>query len=232
MTASPAIGVVVRAHNVAPYLAASIESVLSQDPPPREVVVVDDGSTDGTGSVADSFSPRVKVVHQERRGPGGAVNGGVVHLSSDLLAFQDGDDLWTPGRLAAMVEAIEAEPAWDGVMGRVLHFASEDLEPDEAARFAIPVEPQSGAALPSLLLRRAALDRVGLFDESLRAGEYLEWHDRALRKGIRIEPIECVCLRRRVHRSNTTRSPDARRDYLKVARLAIGRHRSREGGSA
>lgn len=232
MTASPSIGVVVRAHNVSPYLAASIESVLSQDPPPREVVVVDDGSTDGTGSVAASFSPRVKVVHQERRGPGGALNGGVVHLSSDLLAFQDGDDLWTPGRLAAMVEALEAEPARDGVMGRVLHFASEDLAGAEAARFEIPVEPQPGAALPSLLLRRAAFDRVGRFDESLKAGEYLEWHDRAVRQGIRIEPIECVCLRRRVHRSNTTRGHDARRDYLKVARLAIARHRSGQGDSA
>lgn len=221
----PTIGVVIRAHDVVAYLAAAIESVLDQSPPPTEVVVVDDGSTDGSGGVADSFSPRVRVVHQSRRGPGGAVNGGLVHLSSELIAFQDGDDLWTEGRLESMSAALLAEPRWDGVMGRVQHFASEDLTPEEAARFAIPEEPQPGAALPSLLLRRSAFDRVGHFDESLRAGEYLEWHDRAIRAGVRIEPIEAVCLRRRVHRTNTTRSAEARRDYLRVARLAIARHR-------
>lgn len=232
MSRRPSIGVVIRAFNVAPYLAAAIESVLGQDQPPDEVVVVDDGSTDGTGSVADSFSSRARVVHQPRRGPGGAANGGVTAISSDLLAFQDGDDLWTPGRLAAMTRALEAEQDVDGVMGRVLHFASEDLSDEEASRFVIPDEPQPGAALPSLLLRRAAFDRVGLFDESLLAGEYLEWHDRAVRAGIRIEPIEVACLRRRVHRANTTRSPEARRDYLRVARLAIARHRLGRGGSA
>lgn len=224
----PSIGVVIRSHNVASYLAAAIKSVLSQSPPPTEVVVVDDGSTDGTGSVADAFSPRVRVVHQPRRGPGGAINGGIVHLSSELLAFQDGDDLWTDGRLAAMAAALLAQPRWDGVMGRVQHFASEDLTPEEAARFAIPEEPQPGAAVPSLLLRRSSFDRVGLFDESLEAGEYLDWHDRAKRVGLHIEPIDCVCLRRRVHRSNTTRSVGARRDYLRVARLAIERHRAGE----
>ena len=223
---APSIGVVVRAHNVAAYLAASIESVLQQSPTPDEIVVVDDGSTDGTGSVADAFSPRVRVVHQPRRGPGGALNGGIVHLSSELIAFQDGDDLWTEGRLESMSAALLAEPRWDGVMGRVQHFASEDLAPEEVARFAIPAEPQPGAAVPSLLLRRSALDRVGLFDESLKAGEYLEWHDRAMRVGLHIEPVGCVCLRRRVHRSNTTRGADARRDYLRVARLAIARRRA------
>ena len=224
--ATPSIGVVIRAHNVASYLATAIESVLMQAPAPTEVVVVDDGSTDGTAAVADSFSPRVRVVHQSRRGPGGALNGGLVHLSSELLAFQDGDDLWTEGRLESMSAALLAEPRWDGVMGRVQHFASEDLTPEESARFAIPAEPQPGAAVPSLLLRRSSFDRVGLFDESLKAGEYLEWHDRARRAGLHFEPIECVCLRRRVHRSNTTRGGDARRDSLRVARLAIARRRA------
>ena len=219
------VGVVIRVHDAAPYLVASIQSVLMRDPPAAEVVVVDDGSTDGSGLLAEAFVPRVRVIRQRRRGPGGAINAGLLLVRREFVAFQDADDLWTPGRLGAMAAELAARPEADGVMGRVEHFASEDLSAEEAARFDVPGTPQPGAALPSLLIRREVLDRVGCFDESLRAGEYLEWHDRAIRAGVRIEPIEVVCLRRRVHRTNTTRSAEARRDYLRVARLAIARHR-------
>lgn len=225
------VGVVIRVHNMARYLAASMRSVLDQTNPPGRIVVVDDGSTDGSGEVADrqaAESEIVEVIHQARSGPGGALNAGLERLATPLVAFQDADDLWPAVRIATMLRHLQMRPTVDGVMGRVQHFASEDLSPEEAARFSIPVDPQPGAALPSLLIRREAIDRVGPFEESLRAGEYLDWHHRAMAAGIVIEPIDDVVLERRVHLTNTTRSSVARRDYLRVARHAIARRRDGE----
>lgn len=227
------VGVIVRVHNAERYLEAAIESVLVQRPAPDRVVLVDDGSTDGSVAIADRHADRLEVIHQERRGPGGAINTGLTRLAADssvdLVAFQDADDLWTPGRQAAMREHLLANPAADAVMGRVEHFASEDLDAQDAARFRIPATPEPGAALPSLLIRRSALERVGPFDERLRAGEFLDWHHRAMAAGVRIESIDTVVLRRRVHLQNTTRSAEALRDYLLVARRAIERRRGLDG---
>ncbi len=228
------VGVVIRVHNAERYLDASVRSVLEQIPSPRQVVIVDDGSTDDSSAIADRFAEadeRVAVVHQARQGPGGAVNPGLHRLDSPLVAFQDADDLWPAGRLAVMVRQLLAADRVDGVMGRVEHFASEDLSERDAARFEIPDEPQPGAALPSLLIRREALDRTGPFDATLKAGEFLDWHHRAMIAGVRIVPIEDVVLRRRVHLTNTTRSAEATRDYLKVARDAIRRRRSQQAGT-
>lgn len=228
------VGVVIRVHNADRYLDASIRSVIAQSPPPKRIVIVDDGSTDRSGEIAARHaaeSPLVEAVHQMRRGPGGAVNAGLERIATPIIAFQDADDLWPADRIATMLRHLQSRPAVDGVMGRVLHFASEDLSPEDAARFSIPAGSQPGAALPSLLIRREAIDRVGPFDESLRAGEYLDWHHRAMAAGVVIEPIEDVVLERRVHLTNTTRSAEATRDYLRVARAAIARRRASRPGT-
>ena len=116
------VGAVVRTMNSARYVAASIESVLSQSAPPGEVVVIDGGSTDGTLGILASFGDRVRVVGQRRGGLAGAAQDGVDAVSRAIVAFQDSDDLWPRDRLRDMVAALDEHPEWDGVMGQVEHF--------------------------------------------------------------------------------------------------------------
>ena len=117
----PRVSVVVTTYNQRAYIAAAIESALGQTFSDREVVVVDDGSTDGTDAIVVSFGDRVRLIRQENQGIAGARNTGVLNARGELVAFLDGDDLWEPDKLAFQVETAERYPqaglvAVDGVL--------------------------------------------------------------------------------------------------------------------
>lgn len=225
------VGVVVRTLNSQRYVEAAISSVLEQTRPVAEIVVVDGGSTDGTLERLAAFGDRIRVVPQRREGLGGAAQDGIDELSQALVTFQDSDDLWPTDRIEHMSAHLEHHPDVDGVMGRVEHFVSPELSEAEASCFEVPDGPQPGAGLPSLLVRRAVFERAGGLRDGLSAGEYLEWSDRARRAGVRIDPVEVVALRRRVHLSNFTRRPESKGDYLKAVRLVMARRRADSGES-
>ncbi|MHB1598764.1 MAG: UDP-N-acetylmuramoyl-L-alanyl-D-glutamate--2,6-diaminopimelate ligase [Acidimicrobiales bacterium] len=105
------VGVVIPAHNAEETLADAITSVLTQTRPPEELVVVDDGSTDGTAAVARSFGDRVRLVEQPCLGPSAARNAGVSLCQAPLVAFLDADDLWQQEKLERQVEALDTHRA-------------------------------------------------------------------------------------------------------------------------
>jgi glycosyltransferase involved in cell wall biosynthesis len=108
--ASPLLSVVVPAYNVEDYLSDSLRSILGQSHTQLEVVVVDDGSTDTTGEIADQIAAedaRVRVLHQPNAGLGAARNEGVRHSTGTYLAFADSDDLVADGAYAALLGSLE-----------------------------------------------------------------------------------------------------------------------------
>jgi glycosyltransferase involved in cell wall biosynthesis len=128
------ISVVVPAYDVAGYLRECLDSVVGQAADlgrhDLEVVVVDDGSTDGTGALADEYAaaePRVRVVHTDNRGLGAARNEGLLHVRGDLLAFADSDDVVPPASYAALVRDLDRRGC-DFVTGSVarLHGSGTD----------------------------------------------------------------------------------------------------------
>jgi glycosyltransferase involved in cell wall biosynthesis len=103
------LSVVVPAYDVEAYLPAALDSILGQslERCDLEVVVVDDGSPDASGDIAESYAardPRVQVVHTENRGLGAARNEGLKHIGGDLLMFADSDDVVPPGAYAALLK--------------------------------------------------------------------------------------------------------------------------------
>ncbi len=107
---APRLSVVVPAYNVEQYLADCLTSILRQSFRDLEVVVVDDGSTDATGEVADRVSrrdPRVRVVHQANAGLGAARNVGTQHCTAELLTFADSDDLLLDGAYERLVATLD-----------------------------------------------------------------------------------------------------------------------------
>lgn len=109
-TSRPLVSVVIPAYNAEGYLAATIESVLAQTYRPLEVLVVDDGSSDGTVALARSFGDPVRVIEQENKGPAGARNTGFAEARGAIIALLDADDLWMPERLAACVDLLQSDP--------------------------------------------------------------------------------------------------------------------------
>ncbi|MCA9248308.1 MAG: glycosyltransferase family 2 protein [Planctomycetales bacterium] len=104
------VSVVIPAHNNGTSLRAAIESALAQDPPPHEVIIIDDGSTDNTGDVARSYGGPVQVLQQENQGQGAARNAGLAVATGDFVAFLDADDYWLPGFFDACLRFLGEHP--------------------------------------------------------------------------------------------------------------------------
>ena len=104
------VSVVIPAFNAERFLAGTLRSVLDQSFTDLEVLVVDDGSSDGTAAVADSFAPAVRVLSGPRRGVSAARNEGVRRASGTYVAFMDHDDLWEKDKVRRQVACLDAEP--------------------------------------------------------------------------------------------------------------------------
>lgn len=105
------VSVVVPLYQKAPYVARSIRSILAQTRPPDEIIVVDDGSTDGGGEVVARIGdPRIRLLRQRNAGPGAARNRGLAVAKGSLVAFLDADDTWEPRFLERALARLEAHP--------------------------------------------------------------------------------------------------------------------------
>jgi glycosyltransferase involved in cell wall biosynthesis len=221
-----AIDVVVPAFNAARYLDEALASILAQDHATNRIIVIDDGSTDGTAEAASRFGARVEIMRRDNGGPGAARNSGIVRSTAAFVAFLDADDRWIARKLTLQMAALNADPAIDLVLCLVRAFASPELPAAErAALEAQQPRPFEGWVPGSMLIRRASFDRVGPFAEDLGVAEGVDWFNRARRAGLSHRVIPEVLLERRLHRHNTTRlhaagaKCTASRSYLALRRL-------------
>jgi glycosyltransferase involved in cell wall biosynthesis len=217
-TALPGIAVVIPVRNGRAHLPDAIESAGEQVPPPAELIVVDDGSTDGSGEVARALGARV--VTQAPFGPGAARNLGVSSATSDLVAFLDADDRMAPGRLEIQGAALAADETLDGTFGLMRRFADGTGTYGAAERCLLP---------SAFLTRRRFFVESGGFDPALPAGEFVDWMVRCREMGRRFHVVDAVVAERRVHEGNLTRDRERLRvGYLAVARSAVDRRRLAE----
>ena len=114
---SPSISVVIAVYNGAETIGRAIESVLAQTYPAQELIVVDDGSTDDTAAVVQSFGDRVRYVRQANAGVSAARNAGAAAAHGEWLAFLDADDWYTPDRLLRHARWIERDARLDFLTG-------------------------------------------------------------------------------------------------------------------
>lgn len=231
--ASPSISVLVGVYNAAPYIGEAIESALSQSYRPLEVVVVDDGSTDGSGDVARGYGDAVLVARQENAGNGAARNHAVRLASGELFAFLDADDRFTPNKLELQCRALEEDPALDVVFGHMAEFVSPELTADQLSLVRPPAPTPMPWTAPNLMLiRRSSFTKVGPFAEDLKVGVTVDWYARAMEAGLRTAMLPEIVLERRLHLTNNgLRERDSRAQYLHVLKASLDRRRAQAGGS-
>lgn len=215
-------------YNGAPYLGAAIDSALHQTYRPLEVIVVDDGSDDGSAEVAKSYGDSVVYAYQENAGNGSARNHATRLAKGELFAFMDADDLSTPDRLALQSEALASDPDLDIVFGHVREFVSPELTDEQKATVRPPALGASPWVSVNLMLsRRAAFERVGLFSETLRVGVTVDWCARAVDAGLKTAMLPQVILERRLHLTNNgIRERDFKSQYTHVVKAALDRRRA------
>ena len=188
------------------HIGAALESILTQSRPPDEIIVVDDGSTDSTSSILDSFGDELCVIHQENAGLSHAQNTAIDRCTSTFITFCDSDDLLTPEAIAVRLKCLEANPMIDAVFGSCEQFVSPEVPIETARGFRFPPGPSPAMLAGTMLARRDVFERFGRFDSTMRAGSFVSWMSRARDSGLRYDAIDSLVLRRRLHESNLSRT--------------------------
>lgn len=156
----PAVSVIVPVYNGEKYVVAALDSIRAQTCADWQVILVDDGSTDGTAAVLAQYpgDPRIEIVRQENQGPAASRNRGQARCTAQYVAFLDADDMWLPTYLARMVQELTANPS------AVAAFAGWQYV------------DQAGDPLPQVIIPSRALGR--------RLGEELLWRNALVTSGV------------------------------------------------
>lgn len=209
------VAVVIPVFNGERYLAEAVTSARSQSVLLDEIVVVDDGSTDGTAGWLHAQDD-LTMVTQNNRGAGAARNSGVQNVDASILAFLDSDDVWRPDYLEHQLAALDADSSVDAVFARVEQFVDEGFRRDQRAGY-----------IPSaMVIRREAFLRVGWFDETPGVPEFAAWFLAARDAGLRYTENPRVLVERRVHAGNKGRTPGAQHQYLPLLKQSLDRRRA------
>jgi glycosyltransferase involved in cell wall biosynthesis len=228
---SSLISVVITTFNREPrMLGAAIESVLAQDAPSLEVIVVDDGSATSAAQVVETYGEPVRLHEKENGGIASARNAGVALSRGDLFAFLDSDDLWEPDKLARQVAALRSDPGLEAVFGQAEQFY--DAEVDDAFKRRHPIKERILDAWLSsaMLIRREAFDRIGIFEEDRSISPEVDWFLRAKEAGLRVAMLPHVVYRRRIHTTNhnVIDSSEGNRARLLALKRSLDRRRADE----
>jgi glycosyltransferase involved in cell wall biosynthesis len=209
---NPDVSVIIPVYNQARFVAEALESALAQSLSPLDVIVVDDGSTDGTPEVLETFArdPRVRLIRQENRGVAAARNAGAATARGQFFAFLDADDIWLPAKLERQRErfATDAEIVLvhcgvaevdetkqllrervDGLEGNIVH----DLLFFERS---VILGGGSGLMVPSQFFRE-----LGGFDERMSTSADWDFFYRCASRG-RVGFVPEVLLQYRIHGGN------------------------------
>ncbi len=218
------VSVIIPTYNRAEYIADALRSALSQHYQDFEIVIVDDGSTDGTRDIVAGFDdPRIRYLLKDNGGVSSARNLGIRESSGEYLAFLDSDDIWFPDNLAKKVSVLDAHPdaglvcsdayLFDGSTGTMLgrrwhdHGSPDRIDPRKAARAPFKQLLKKGCFITpqATLVRRSVFARAGYFDESLRTHEDWDLFTRVA-KLYPICLVDVPLLKIRKHDGNLTAS--------------------------
>jgi glycosyltransferase involved in cell wall biosynthesis len=202
----PLVSIVTPSFNMDRYLPRTIESVLSQDYPNIEYIVMDGGSTDGTHQILESHGDRLKYFSEPDRGPSDAVHKGFQHAHGDIFAWLGADDVYLPGAVRTAAEALMAHPEIDVIYGEgnwidengvvIERYPTLPFDPRILERDCFICQPAS-------FIRAAAYRRCGLDPEVNFSFDYDLWI-RMVKRGIRFQMIPQYLAGSRMHHGAKT----------------------------
>lgn len=172
----PTVSVIIPAYNAAPFIADTVQSALDQTFPDLEVIVVDDGSTDGTVARLAAFGRRIRVYRQPNGGVARARNAGVALAGGQWLAFLDADDLWLPDKIERQLAAAAAPMIYSdrynfGARGDLPELQSLVTPMREGDLFVPLLREGNFITLSSVLIRRVLFETLGGFYTGLNGTE-------------------------------------------------------------
>lgn len=222
------VSVIIPTYNHAQYLGEAIESVLSQEYPDAEVIVVNDGSSDNTREVIANYQGKITCVEQPNSGCASARNSGLRMTTGEYIAFLDSDDLLNQGSLAVRADYLDKHPDVGLVCGDVVEVLSGKEQRLRSTHLRPPKHPENFrwetiefcATTSSVMVRKACLLKAGEFEATLRQGQ--DWHmwvRIALNTNMTYLPQPMALYR--VHDSNVTLNIERVDYYNRIASRLI-----------
>jgi glycosyltransferase involved in cell wall biosynthesis len=225
----PLISCIVPVFNAQRYLPETLHSILAQTYRRTEIIVADDGSTDGTAEQVAGYGSRIRYVRQPNAGPAAARNLGLNIARGEFVAFLDQDDLWHPEKLARQLDRFDARHELDISITHVRLFWVSALRAEEARFRGHRITGDlPGYITGTLLARRELFQSVGLFNPVLRYGDAMDWFVRAAERSAASELLPDALLYHRVHQNNLSRreSSASRNEFLHILKATLDRRRS------
>lgn len=230
---APKVSVVVTCFNREMYISEAIDSALAQTFADIEVLVVDDGSVDGSAQICQSYGDRLRYIYQPNQGASAAKNTGVAAARGEYIAFLDSDDRWEPHKLQMQMRHLADHPAVDVVYAYAMQFLSPELAPEIRAGLHCPGGAMPAPTSGTLLAKKATFARVGDYRTDLLVGIDVEWYSRSQGIGLSSFILPEVLLHRRIHPTNSGITQKSERiQHLSILKQHIDRQRARGKESA
>jgi glycosyltransferase involved in cell wall biosynthesis len=214
MTDKPTVSVVIPCYNAAPFLRETLDSAINQTYPPLEILVIDDGSTDDSAAIAESYGSPVRVIRQPNQGESVARNRGIDEARGDWIAFQDADDLWNPKKTEKQIKEIESTSGEFVCCYSDLYLFYPDGRTESFPRQRLDEDPQfcvkmlvDWCASPITALVRTDIARRVRFPEFTRTSEDMLFF-LALRFQGRFLKLDEALSGYRRHKSQQTQIPE------------------------
>lgn len=223
---NPLVSVIIPVYNGARYLRAALESVFVQTYREFEVIVVDDGSVDESGVIAQSF-PEVRYIQQTNQGVAAARNHAIEVARGEFFAFLDQDDLWTPDKLKLQIEYLVSHADVGYTLTQQKYFLDPSATLPAWFRKELFDSVHTGWVLGTLVVRRNVFEQVGNFATGYSAANDSDWFFRAKAAGIPMAVMPELLLLKRIHDANdSARAKEILSELLKVVKTSLNRQRT------
>jgi glycosyltransferase involved in cell wall biosynthesis len=225
----PLVSLIIPAYNGAKYLREALESAVGQTYSNMEVIVVDDGSTDDSAEIAESFVG-VRVLRQPNAGVAAARNRAIETAEGDYLAFLDQDDIHHPAKTERQFAALKEHPE-AGLALCQQHYLIQG-EPPKWFRGPLDGSPVNGFVPSCWLVRRETFEKVGPFDQAFTNGPDYDWLARAKDMGTIWITVPEALVTYRIHGANESGNAHiVRQEMLRFLRGSLQRRRGAPEGT-
>jgi glycosyltransferase involved in cell wall biosynthesis len=213
--ADPLVSVIIPARNAARYLREAIDSALAQTYHPVEIICINDGSTDATGSILSGYGDRIRVIENTKpTGVSAARNRGIAIAKGEWIAFLDADDIWDSDKLAVQLkdeetgaDVIHSDFRKIDVNGDVMVKSAWNGKQKKAQLFR-DLLSGNRLLLSSVVVKKSALNSVGLFDTAFSHWEDYELWVRLAATGHHLCYVDRVLVSYRLHGNNASLDPE------------------------
>jgi len=229
------ISVIIPVYNGLAFLRSALDSVWAQLLQPSEIILIDDGSVDGSYELMCQLAQEspipCKLLQQSNMGPASSRNAAVRHATGLILAFLDQDDIWYPTYLKAQYERIIRSNSKSYSICNFNYFVDSRYQQlhDKIPAWVRPefmARPQPGYLPSCMIMYKEVFYEVGFFDESLRSGYDTDWIIRAIDLGIQTDLNPEVLVDRRIHSDNQTSNVTSlHKDAIRMVHKTLLRRR-------